>query len=435
LDRRYFIPTRVRRIPGGFADQVVSPTSVVFTATRKSDNVVIQQDTELSYFPHRAGDPIDLQKTVDDSHPDWNRKVHREPFAPGDLGGSFFSQRSVTAVESLNRYKLISERDNPAGTNRLRWTYNGYVCPAIAPVLASDYTWAQRDLTPLGTTAIARCKPTNSVANLATFLIELYRDGLPKLFGATFWQRNVDVARKIGDEYLNAEFGWKPLISDVQSLNNAITHAHTVLNQYELGSGSVTRRRYEFPIERTFSVSSPANEIGIFPFNSNLIDSTIQRGSQYIERRTWRRTWFSGAFTYHLPTDYYSRNAMTSSASKARTLLGLDLTPEVLWNAAPWSWAVDWFSNAGDVISNLSDWSTDGLVLKYGYIMEHSFVSYRTYWFGPTRLPGDPSPAVLISYLETKRREPATPFGFGLNWSGLSSRQKAIAAALGLTHR
>jgi hypothetical protein len=115
-------------------------------------------------------------------------------------------------------------------------------------------------------------------------------------------------------------------------------------------------------------------------------------------------------------------------------LLGIRITPEVLWNLAPWSWAIDWFSNLGDVVSNLSDWATDGLALRYGYIMEHKSI-YVTYSLvgKPRFLPEGTFASDVIAYRETKRREKATPFGFGLDWNTFSPRQLAIAAALGIT--
>jgi hypothetical protein len=124
---------------------------------------------------------------------------------------------------------------------------------------------------------------------------------------------------------------------------------------------------------------------------------------------------------------------MIRDALRAKKLLGIIPTPSTLWNLAPWSWATDWFLNTGDVISNLTDWATDGLVMRYGYMMEHTIVR-DTYTLTK---PGLSSPGVRVQPLtlvtETKMRRKANPFGFGLTWSGLSPRQTAIAVALGLT--
>jgi hypothetical protein len=89
----------------------------------------------------------------------------------------------------------------------------------------------------------------------------------------------------------------------------------------------------------------------------------------------------------------------------------------------------------GDIVSNLSDWATDGLVMRYGYIMEHRFMEITYSLDRPTRLkPAGSYLASPVTFVyETKRREKASPFGFGLSWNGMSPRQLAIAAALGIT--
>jgi len=64
--------------------------------------------------------------------------------------------------------------------------------------------------------------------------------------------------------------------------------------------------------------------------------------------------------------------------------------------------------------------------------MEHK-THRRTYTYaGPSNLAGC-VPADVSFVVETKRRIPATPYGFGLKWDEFSSRQKAIIAALGIS--
>jgi hypothetical protein len=143
--------------------------------------------------------------------------------------------------------------------------------------------------------------------------------------------------------------------------------------------------------------------------------------------------WFSGAFTYHLPTGYDSRLKMASLAQRANVLYGTALTPKSVWNLAPWSWAVDWFSSAGSVVKNLSDVAQYGLVMPWGYIMEHTIVrrvitSLNTNYYADVL----PMPSVVL-VTETKIRRQANPFGFGVSYDGLSPLQNAILAALGLS--
>jgi hypothetical protein len=147
--------------------------------------------------------------------------------------------------------------------------------------------------------------------------------------------------------------------------------------------------------------------------------------------------WFSGAFVYHLPQSFFADlySPFASDFQRVSHLFGLELTPDVLWELTPWSWAVDWFSNVGDVIHNVSAWANDGLVMKYGYIMEYSFVQDTYTFVGPTNVVGGFAgrPPNLTLVVETKVRKKANPFGFGLTMSGLSTVQKSILAAVGLS--
>jgi hypothetical protein len=257
--------------------------------------------------------------------------------------------------------------------------------------------------------------------------------------GSTFWKEKTISGRKIGDEYLNSEFGWKPLISDVTDIISAVSHARSVLEQYERASGSLVRRRYSFPISYS-TVTTDVAGSGVIFQDHPTFHTPGRAMVTKLQKEVWKQTWFSGAFTYHLPTGYKSHSKIMELGAKADALLGTDLTPEVLWNIAPWSWAVDWFSNAGDVISNLSSWATDGLVMKWGYIMEKT-ISKNTYYqidegtkstsIYDSHILGTP----IVASVETKQRRVASPFGFGLDFSSLTSRQKAIIAALGITRR
>ncbi len=295
------------------------------------------------------------------------------------------------------------------------------------------------DLMELGTTAIARCKPTTSPANLAVGLAELIREGIPSMIGFNLWKDRSNLARGAGSEYLNSQFGWLPLVSDIKDTAAALQKWDKLVSQYERDAGRRVRRGYEFPIEKSSSVIYNGNRIqdhDIYHADDRVVPNVYftKVPTKYIwTRETTVRRWFAGSFSYHLPTDYNSRNTMRRVAAQATELLGLEITPEVLWNLAPWSWAVDWFGNTGDVLSVISDMASDGLVVNYGYLMEHSIVKDTRVVAGGQlkRYPARDFTATFIT--ERKRRVKATPFGFGLQWESFSPRQIAIATALGLT--
>jgi len=301
-----------------------------------------------------------------------------------------------------------------------------------------------------GATAISKTAPIQPTVSLATSLLEAYHEGLPKLFGKELWEENTKKALDVkklggsaGSEYLNAQFGWLPVASDMRDFLHAVNHMSTLIKQYARDNGKPVRRRFNFPPElskeSTFMSSSavpggPNLRADIYDFSGSPKAQIVR------DREISIRRWFSGAFVYHLPKTFFE-NLIGDNASdfdRVRRVLGLEITPETLWELTPWSWAVDWFTNAGDVIHNVDAWASNGLVLEYGYIMEHSIVR-DVFSYIPNNSPtisGSNVKIVPPSYsviTETKLRRKANPFGFGLTMDGLNNLQKSILAALGLS--
>jgi hypothetical protein len=346
----------------------------------------------------------------------------------GDLGGNFYTQKKY--YEGVNATASISW---PKNLNLRSGTFNGPCFPfnpALAP-FPPEMLLSDSQIDAMGATAIARCKPTNPVANTSVFLGELYRDGLPLIPGISSWMERTKAARKAGNEYLNVQFGWRPLTSDVRSFATAAATSHSVVKQFDRDSGKVVRRAYNFPIVvQDQLMGTGSNGTFMVPFNSDT--KKLTSASWEWTRRMTRRMWFSGAFTYKVPMGSDKLSTLARHASHAKKLLGISLTPETLWNLAPWSWAADWFANTGDILSNISDTVTDGLVMPYGYIMVHTIVT-DTYMPTSSDLIGGMSSNVFSVVTETKQRRGANPFGFGLNWDNLSPFQLSIAGALGLS--
>jgi len=369
------------------------------------------------------------QTTVSEGHPFRARQK-----LVGDLGGEFYTEKLYFDQTPSGRVHSWHVDTNVNGYRRLDditmsvFPTNPYGLPWPAPIHSDDSA-----MDALGATAIARCKPTNSVADAATFLGETLKDGLPHLVGSQSWEPRTRAAKKAAKEYLNVEFGWKPLLNDIRSFATAVKHADSVLKQFERDSGKTVRRRYNFPVERHVEETVIATNARPWTpaSNSYWFDDALGTVTKTVETVTSR--WFSGAFTYHLPTGSDTRSAMTRYALEADKLFGILPTPETLWEIAPWSWAVDWFSNTGDVVSNLTDWAIYGLVMRYGYMMEQSIVRHTYSYEGPpgfVGLEGFVQPFSLVR--EVKKRRQANPFGFGVTWEGLSPTQGLIAAALGL---
>lgn len=280
-------------------------------------------------------------------------------------------------------------------------------------------------LNALGATAISRTLPNNPAFDMSTSLGELMQDGLPSTIGLAALRERARITRSAGKEYLNVQFGWLPLVRDIQSFAKAVKNSHEILENYRKGSDTKIRRRYDFPANRN---SVRMHSGSFFPWNASLMNTF---GTGHMSETVIERSWFSGAFRYHIPTSVTQLDKFREWRSNADRLLGVSLTPETLWNIAPWSWAVDWFSNTGDIINNVSSLGKDGLVLQYGYVMNHREVTSHT--TASFTLAGETRSTSRTRSDIWKVRLPATPYGFGINLSSLNAKQIAIITALGLS--
>jgi len=373
---------------------------------------------------------------------------HQFPVPKGtgliDSGGPFYTTKSY-CKNSAMRNGAISKKQSSSVTN----TYVGHAAVPVPevgnrPQFPTPAASSDAQLNVFGATAIARCAPANPPSNVVTFLGELMKDGLPSLIGHETWQNRSLLAKSadnsaryrgktLGSEFLNKEFGWDPMLNDINKFANALLHADKVLEQYERDAGQLVRRRYKFPTTRSSVDTLAFTGVPASGPNYSLLGTTSP-GNVIRTRETVTDRWFSGAFTYYLPTGYDSRESLSKLARQAQFLLGAHLSPDVLWELAPWSWAVDWFSNMGDVIHNVSRFATGGLIMPYGYMMEHSIITDTYRYVGATGFPSPFDvlpPTVLVT--ETKKRVKANPYGFGVTWGSLSGFQYSIMAALGLS--
>jgi len=268
-------------------------------------------------------------------------------------------------------------------------------------------------------------------------LSEIAREGIPAAIGSQLMRR-ASKARSAGSEYLNYQFGWMPLVRDIKALATAVRDQDKILAQFQRDSGKWIRRSYEFPEEVMTEVANQSTTGKIQTFSNTtavnrIFNGTILEGPQTETVVKTRRAWFSGAYTYYLESGGSIADRARRYGQQANHLLGLSLTPEVLWNLAPWSWLSDWQVNIGQNIRNASMLTSDGLVIVYGYLMVETTTKHTVTVAGPG-LAGQPSQLWGITFNRVKKiRLKANPYGFGSNPASYTGRQWAILGSLGLT--
>lgn len=358
----------------------------------------------------------------------------------GDIGGPFWTCKSTMSLGGAH----FSGEDT-GGFNRI----SGNLCDPLCPVvLAGEDTLVKVPIPKSfegipsengkGATAVALCSPTNPVANAATFLAEALSEGrIASLPGVQTWKnRTRSILSRAAGEFLNIEFGWLPLKSEVHNFGQAVKNATTVIKQYKRDEGKLVRRRYYYPVDIHDSQTTVSAEgypnVGAYGSVGSYGKFSKGRTTLHIHEET--RIWFAGAFRYYIPDQNDSWSLFVEHGNLADKLFGISLTPEVLWELAPWSWAVDYFSNSQQVLQNLQNMELYGLIMQYGYLMTETVKTetYRWQSFNEKGTISLPVPDRVIEY-RSKARAHANPYGFGILDRDLSPTQVAILAAAGIT--
>lgn len=366
-------------------------------------------------------------------------------------GGGFLvhHQSHDFSVVQLPKYTYLgNQHGGAAAPTGYRTTY-----PTVAPTSPSYAS--ERDYTlPWGTKGYARARPGNPAANVGQFIAELrqlpsvpilggtndsiFRGALRGLPGRAL--QRLASFRRLGSEYLNIQFGWVPFVKDLQDMHKLTHDLDRRLNQLRRDNGRSLHREREL-VNSTTVTASESVVNGPFAYLSPTpIIIGGGRTSRSVITRTHEKIWFEGKFRYYVPdigTLAWSRRA-------TRALYGGNLTPSLAWEILPWSWLVDWFSNVGDVMSNLSSNAVDDTVVsQYAYVMRthesETVTCVQTSWGGrsgsPATYPAGSGVATLTDKRVTKSRVPATPYGFGVTNGGLNAFRVSILAALGISRR
>lgn len=312
----------------------------------------------------------------------------------------------------------------------------------------TEWDQLNQELFGLGGTAFARTQPMRPQVNLAVTFGELKKDGLPTILGSLMQRSRTlkDVFRNSGSEYLNVQFGWAPLLRDVQAIAQTAARSRRLLEQNERDVSRLIRRRYQFEpkVEHSVGLTQSLSNYTFMPLTplSGVTTSNVRSYStsdRIVEvNKVTTKSWFSGGFRYYFYSYGEGLEYFTEIERKANTLLGTRLDPEVLWNLQPWTWMTDWFLNTGDVMSNLSSMLADHVVMQYGYLMQQKEVD-REINMPPVQARTNTGWVdITHGYRVThhrvrKARVKASPFGFGLNPSDFTSDQMAILGALGIS--
>lgn len=348
-------------------------------------------------------------------------------------GGPFLARKSELRLKTKSWSGTI-----PYLGGRYSWSgdFTSWPHPG-ANLLLAPPTIPQTTMTSMGTKGIEQASPGKPIVNSLQFLGEL-KDVGPMFKNAHKFasdpvgslQRAVEytrVARSIGKGYLEYQFGWKPFVNDLRDMVMAVDRQHAFLSRLRRENGR--NIRFGTIVKNVTDVQSTTVEgYGYFyPAPHSAMFANGGKGKRTTVVKTKQKFWVKGAYRYFIP-DIQSK---TWSSRALLKMLGANPTPSVVYELTPWSWLIDYFSSLGSVVNNLSGNAAENLVFRYCFAMgqQETETTQSTDW---TLWNGSPMHAEWTLTASTKQRLPASPFGFGIDTSGLSTKQTAILAALGM---
>lgn len=248
----------------------------------------------------------------------------------------------------------------------------------------------------------------------------------------------------VGREFLNANFGWLPFLKSIYDLNRVIGGFSRLVKKFTKLNGHPYRRRVSLssdePSFKTLSVTQASSgssyALPVFPQGFP--------ATYYASRPHWSltesvsdRKWAVGKWTFYRPEFDASVPGFDSAWNKFRqamTIAGLRLTPSALYSVVPWTWLLDWFTNVGNYVDELTDIWNDQIVNHYCFVMctrqrARHLTVYLPFHDGARSLTFT---RVIVSKARTKG---SSPFGFNLDASDLTLRQYSILAALQASRR
>jgi len=244
--------------------------------------------------------------------------------------------------------------------------------------------------------------------------------------------------KKLADQFLNQQFGWKPFLSDLRRFDNVINNSAKMISDIKSRNGLWTRKRVSLGDENTVQLLASGNGVSLSP--------GAALGAQYFSSPPhWElyetfesHAYAVGKFYYYNPAfddvDPGSNLALWNSAMQGVILAGARPSPSNIYKSIPWSWAIDWMTNLGLHVDYYSDMLVDSVACQYLYVMKtavrkRKYIQYLPFHKGAIQLEFE---RIITS---KQRQEGVGPYGFSLTWDQLTPRQLAIAGALGISRK
>lgn len=229
--------------------------------------------------------------------------------------------------------------------------------------------------------AIEKMTPTlESGFSLGNFLFELKEiKSLVK-----WWNSGRSYMDNLANNTLNYSFGLRPFLMDLRNLAKGLYKFREKLAELKAGAGKLQVRHY-------------SEETSYLDGDTFLASGAMEyRGNWFVPKCKWTATM---VYTYQFPEIdkglndlyrlYVNENTSTEEFLALLDSIGANLNPQIIWDAIPYSFVVDWFFNVGDWLRQWRrKWIEVALTIKdFGVSVKfpyHGYTEFRLAGFRPS---------------------------------------------------
>jgi hypothetical protein len=292
----------------------------------------------------------------------------------------------------------------------------------------------------------------NSIYELKDFkslpgLVKRFREVVPFIRNSIKNSKNVlnvfaDFMRLPAETYLTYQFAIEPLLNDICGVYSALTSYQAKVNDLLTREGKMQTRHFQYNWNEYPAVTIEQSTQGLLDQPGNLIGDPAY--TWVVERKA-----LTAASEFHAQIQYnynyteYQRNNALVLALLDR--LGINLNGQILWNAIPWSFVVDWVIDVNRFLGEYAKrQNMEPVINIHQYLWSIKRQRYTQLTMvcktahpavvPPVYVSGSRIPHPVIK--ETAyRRQVGAPDPASLTSSGLSLREFSLGTALAIVQR
>jgi hypothetical protein len=252
----------------------------------------------------------------------------------------------------------------------------------------------------------------------------------------TFWR----IFRKTGNYWVAWNFAWKPTISDIMSWLTTMRRAEKRIKWLIAHNHKPVKVHYRqrdievngvIPVPATWIYHIPGGDPAIWPQPPGMSAEFTYEGAVGLSAWAWVRFDIPDAMLFSLDE---------AIGMAALIMQGVYNPAKIIWEAIPFSWLIEWFTNArAELIKEKLSFAKfifpDSTILEVGWTIHLKKVqgSSSLVFVGPS---GTRRYSVGSYFLDIFDRRPGLPTGDpAFRFQFLSIWQSSILAAIGANHK